>query len=51
MPVTIGRMVNKLPIPDKVGEYAGKLLSKTLPFELSASITGSAELGSTNTQC
>lgn len=46
----IGSMVKKLPIPDKVGEYAGKLLSKTLPFDLSASVTGSAELSSTNTQ-
>ena len=47
---TIGNMVKKLPIPDKVGEYAGKLLSKTLPFDLSASVTGSVELSSTNTQ-
>jgi len=46
----IGNMVKKLPIPDKVGEYAGKLLSKTLPFELSASVTGSVELGSRNAQ-
>jgi hypothetical protein len=46
----IGNMVNKLPIPDKVGEYAGKLLSKTLPFDLSASVTGSVELGSRNAQ-
>jgi len=43
-------MFNKLPIPDKVGEYACKLLSKTLPFELSASVTGSAELDSRNAQ-
>ena len=43
-------MVNKLPLPDKVGQYAGKLLSKTLPFDLSASVTASADLASTNTQ-
>lgn len=46
----IGSMVKKLPIPDKVGEYAGKLLSKTLPFDLSASVTGSVEFDSKNTQ-
>jgi hypothetical protein len=46
----IGNMFNKLPIPDKVAEYAGKLFTKTLPVDLSASVTGSLDLGSTNTQ-
>ncbi|NDE19786.1 MAG: hypothetical protein EB000_05040, partial [Alphaproteobacteria bacterium] len=46
----VGRAINKLPLPGKFNEYAGKILSKVSPFELSASITGSADLGSTNTQ-
>jgi hypothetical protein len=46
----IGSAINKLPLPGKVGDYAGKLLSKTLPFDLSASVTASADLASTNTQ-
>ena len=46
----VGRAINKLPLPGKFNEYAGKILSKVSPFDLSASITGSADLGSTNTQ-
>jgi len=46
----VGRAINKLPLPSQFNEYAGKILSKVLPFELTASVTGSAELSSTNTQ-
>jgi hypothetical protein len=46
----VGRAINKLPLPSQFNEYAGKILSKVSPFELTASVTGSAELGSTNTQ-
>ena len=46
----VGRAINKLPLPSQFNEYAGKILSKVSPFELTASVTGSAELSSTNTQ-
>lgn len=48
--LVVGRAINKLPLPGKFNEYAGKILSKVSPFDLSASVTGSVEFDSKNTQ-